>query len=238
METQITLADKVNGIGEETGRHIAFDTIHPHEIAFTDGVGILYYDPDFAIETVVLDGVTYSVAPTGAEKGMTVTSRFNYATIEQVQNLSVNSEVKVRFTEASGIASSPDRVVTAEKNQNVTVKADNSGGYSMAYSMESDTNTHAVVAQFALYAGQTIHIEDLAGGTVYYVYEYAAGEGDENGQTELIDDWTTEIAITPQGANHGTDNIDDDYEQVISEADSDAEIRAARGLIRTNATQW
>ena len=234
VETQITLEDETaSGTGTETGHHIAFDTKHTHDITFTDGVGVLYHDPDFAIEKVTLDGVEYYAHPQEGQKSLTATSRFNYATIGQVQNLSTDSDVAVTFTEADGSASSPERVLTnaAEgPGQNVTVISDGNGGYRLEYSLPSDTLSQAVVGQFALHAGQTIQMEGLAGGTVYYVYEYAAGSGDEDGRTELVEKWNTEIEITPQGANES-----DKIEEVISEKQPD--FRAAKGLIRTNTTQ-
>lgn len=235
VEIRITLDDPVSGTAQETGRHIAFDIKHNHTIRFTDGVGILYHDPTFVIETVELGDITYYANPADGQKGFEATSRFNYANIEQVQNLSANSEVSVTFTEADGTSSSQERVVTKVDNSNVTVKSDDNGGYKLEYNLLSDTNEQAVVGQFALHAGQRIHIEGLSGGTVYYIYEYAAGSGEEAGRTELLDEWTTEIKITPQGVNEGSEPIDDHYDEVIQ--DELPEYRAARGIIRPNATQ-
>lgn len=236
VETQITLEDSnANGTGTETGKHIAFDTEHTHGITIENGVGILYRNPNFTVEKVALNGVFYYANPAEGEMGLSATSRFNYATIHQVQNLSERDEVTVSFTEADGQASPADRVVTRDKNDNVTVhKEENSTGYCMDYSLGSQGQQYAVVAQFALHAGQTIHIADLAGGTVYYVYEYAAGSGAS--PEKLIDDWTTEIVITPQDEKgNGISGSTDDY--IISEKYPENQVRAARGLIRTNATQ-
>ena len=55
----------------------------------------------------------------------------------------------------------------------------------MHYSLESDTNTKATVAQFALYANQSVLIEGLPAGAVYYVYEYAVGKGERRTMIRL-----------------------------------------------------
>lgn len=236
VETEVVLDNTtVNGSGQEIGQHIAFDIEHNHSIQITNGVGYLYHDPAYNIVEVKINGETYYSHPEGDQKKMTVTSRFTYANIGQVQNLSVDSEVAINFTEADGSPSSADRVLTQTENQTVTVVSDNSGGYLLKYNLPSDTHEQAVVAQFALRGGQTAHIENLAGGTVYYIYEYAAGDGDEAGGQKLADDWTTEIEITPQSANNGTEEILDQYEEVIQ--DRLPGYRAARGLIRPNSTQ-
>ena len=235
VETQVTLSDPVTGKGAETGKHIAFDIFHKHDVDLVNGVGILYHDPAFAIETVTINGETYYADPAAGQKSLVATSRFNYANIEQVQNLSVDSEAKIYFLEADGTPSSADRILTGDENLNVTVVSDGNNGYLLEYDLPSETYEQAVVAQFALYGGQTIHIENLAGGTVYYVYEYAAGDGSEDGTVKLVNDWNTEIVISPQGANQGTEDILDDYEMVIQ--DELPEYRAARGVIRPNSTQ-
>ena len=131
--------------------------------------------------------------------------------------MSVDSEAKIYFLEADGTPSSADRILTGDENLNVTVVSDGNNGYLLEYDLPSETYEQAVVAQFALYGGQTIHIENLAGGTVYYVYEYAAGDGSEDGTVKLVNDWNTEIVISPQGANQGTEDILDDYEMVIQD---------------------
>ncbi len=232
VETRITLDDPIRGTAQETAHHIAFDIELHHDITFDEGVGILYHDPAFVIETVKIDGMTYYANPAEGQKGLEATSRFNSANIEQVQNLSANAAVSVTFTETeNGSLSSPDRVVTQDENRNVTIVSDGSGGYKLKYNLQSETNEQAVVGQFALYAGQEIHIGDLSGGTVYYICEYAAGSGNDEGRTELQNEWTTKIDIVPQGVNEGTEPIDDRYETTMPE------YRAARGIIRPNATQ-
>ena len=242
VETQITLdEDSVNGTGQVTTRHIAFQTeTHTHQIEFENGVGKFYRNPDYAVEKVVIGNATYEANSQEDGKGLESTSRFNYATIHQVQNLEVNDSVAVAFTEEDGAPSAKNRVITQTKDsgpgKNVTVYWDDSNGeYQMEYNLMSDTHEQAVVAQFALYGGQTIHIQGLAGGTTYYVYEYGADREGVADSTTLAEDWTTKIEITPQGAQNGTLPITDPHETVIQ--DEHPEFRAAMGIIRTNATQ-
>ncbi len=230
VDTRITLTDTTfSGTGSVTLNHLSSagsgDHTHTHEIPFTDGVANFYRNPDFVVTSQVQVGAdTYTVQE--------ATSRFHYATIQQILNMDTDMEVPVFFTEANGSVSPTDRVVT---NSNVTVKADGNGGYCMAYSLDSDTYPDAVVAQFALYAGQTIHISGLGGGTTYYVYEYAVDRDDTADEEALAEDWTTEIEIKPQGGQNGTEEITDPHEVDISQYYP--QFRAAMGIIRTNATQ-
>ena len=235
VETRIILDDSsVNGTGSETGRHIAFDITHHHTVKFSDGVGFLYHDPDFTIQEVSINGTVYYTDPGPGENGLEATSRFNYATIQQVLNMDTESHVAVTFTETDGTPSNPARIITQADTgpgQNVTVFPSGNDDYCMAYSLLSDTHEQAVVAQFALYAGQTIHMEGLSGGAIYYVYEYATDNHGNADRDKLDDDWTTGIAITPQGGQNGTEEITDPYEEIIPD------FWAAKGVIRTNATQ-
>ena len=241
VDTRITLDDQsVNGIGTVTMHHLVFSQgsshTHTHSVLFENGVGTLYRNPDFAVGGVQVGGVTYT--PGAETNGVEVTERFHYTTIQQILNMDTTAEAAVVFTEADGSPSLPDRVIvssTSGPGQNVTIKPNGNGGYSMAYSLGSDTHIQAVVAQFALYAGQTIHISGLGGGTTYYVYEYAADEDGRASYEALADGWATQIEITPQGAQNGHVPITDNYEAVIQ--DDFPEYRAATGIIRTNATQ-
>lgn len=93
-------------------------------------------------------------------------------------------EAEVSFTNEDGTtAAAEDIIVNSAEGpgKNVTVRADENGGYSMSYRLSSNTHSHTVVAQFALRAGQSVHISGLGGGTNYYVYEYAS---DENGEAD------------------------------------------------------
>jgi hypothetical protein len=148
--------------------------------------------------------------------------------------MDVDMEAEVSFTNEDGTtAAAEDIIVNSAEGpgKNVTVRADENGGYSMSYRLSSNTHSHTVVAQFAMRAVQSVHISGLGGGTNYYVYEYASDENGEADRNDLAENWTTEIEITPQGAQQGTQEITDALERVIPE------YRAATGVIRTNATQ-
>lgn len=241
VDTRITLADQsVSGTGTVTMHHIIFSDgsshTHTHTVLFENGVGTIYRNPDFTVGSVQVDGVTYT--PMAETNGAEITERFHYTTIQQILNMDTTATAAVTFTETDGSPSPADRVIassTSGSGQNVTIQSDGNGGYCMAYSLESDTHNQAVVAQFALHAGQTIHIFGLGGGTTYYVYEYAVDEDGAASGEALADDWMTQIKITPQGAQNGTVPITDPYEAVIQ--DDLPEYRAATGIIRTNATQ-
>ena len=133
----------------------------------------------------------------------------------------VQGEVDVTFTETDGTLSSSDRVVASEGppsvgigDGDVTVYRDGED-YKLAYSLSSNTNENAMVAQFALHSGQTIRVNRIPAGATYYVYEYAVGE---NGGRDDLEDWDT--AIT--------------WDKSASEIYEIADYRAVRGTISLN----
>ncbi len=198
VETQITLSDAgQSGQAAATAEHVAFtDRIHTYNVTFTDGEGTLYRNPDYTITQLSFgsDGPVYTLDGTST---FTADNRFQYASPDRILDVPVQGEVDVTFTEENGDASSGDRVVTSARPQgndtidddDVTVYQDGNG-YKLAYSLSSNTAEHAVVAQFALHSGQTINVDPLPVGAVYYVYEYAVGE---NGSREDLEDWDTDI---------------------------------------------
>lgn len=212
------------------------DHTHTLTIDFEDGKGIFYLNPEYEVASVQAGGTTYT--PGAETNSASITQRFQFATIQQILNMETTAEVDVRFTEEDGKPSSPERIITQSQDgpgKNVTVDSDGNDGYKMTYSLESNTHTQAVVAQFALHSGQTIHISGLGGGTTYYIYEYAADDKGQASPQILNDKWQTQITITPQGAQNGTRPITDNYETVIQ--NYLPEYRAAMGIIRTNSTQ-
>ena len=221
VETRVTLSNtKQNGSGMVCAHHVAFGgQKREHAVIFENGVGTFYRNPDYEIRSVTFaDGdVVYTIG--GEENSLTVDSRIQYTTMENILNVPVTGEVDVTFTE-NGAPSDPARIVVNNdlppKNNDfssvqvgdgeVTVYEDGDG-YKMAYSLSSDTYRDTSVAQFALHSGQTIQISQLPAGITYYIYEYAVGDGSRD-----LSDWDTTIA----GADGGT---------VI------ADYRAAKGTI-------
>ena len=230
VETRVTLTDPINGVGKVCAYHVAFtQQEHEHDIAFEDGVGIFYRNPDYKVRSITLEnGSTYMVEAADGEKGLTVENRIQYAKLGDILNVPVQGEVDVRFTESDKSLSPPERVVVNENfppengdfgsvpvnDGEVTVFRDSDGdGYKIAYSLSSNTYADTSVAQFALHSGQTITIDQIPAGATYYIYEYAVGDGDRN-----ISDWDTTITASDNG-------------EVI------AEYRAAKGTIVLNAAQ-
>lgn len=196
VAARITLDDTASGMGDVTERHVAFDDrTRSYDAQFTGGEGIVYHHPDYTIERVTINGKTYSAEADEGGASMTVTSRFNDASINDVQNLDIDSSVSVSFDGAGDVITKSEE----GPGRYVTVTGDGENGYSMEYGLSSDTLDNGVVAQFALYGGQSIEIEGLAAGTVYYVYEYAAGTGDDAGRGELVEKWDTGIAVPSGG---------------------------------------
>ena len=73
-------------------------------------------------------------------------------------------EAEVSFTNEDGTtAAAEDIIVNSAEGpgKNVTVRADENGGYSMSYRLSSNTHSHTVVAQFAMRAGQSVHISPI-----------------------------------------------------------------------------
>lgn len=224
VETRITLSDSSqSGQATITAQHVAFtERTHAHTITFTDGVGTLYRNPDYTVTQVSFDagGPTYT---TVGSSTFTVDTRFQYATLDRILDVPVQGEVDVTFTETDGTLSSSDRVVTGKDSSgaaiddgDVTVYQDDKG-YKLAYSLSSNTNENAMVAQFALHSGQTIRVNRIPAGATYYVYEYAVGE---DGSREDLKDWDT--AIT--------------WDESSIEIYEIADYRAVKGTISLNDT--
>ena len=233
VETRITLDDSsVSGNAEVVAGHVAFENNSvTHTLNFENGSATYYRNPNYTVSSITINGVTYSNSELSpdAEHLFTVETRYQYASVDEISNVSTAGELPVSFSDVTfengGITyedSDEDRIVLqsdaeggtgsgsggVDDYDRITVEEKDGGGYIMHYSLESDTNTKATVAQFALYANQSVLIEGLPAGAVYYVYEYAVGK--ESADYDSLEaQWSTVVTDIGENSTAGIQTVNE-----------------------------
>ena len=139
-----------------------------HTLNFENGSATYYRNPNYTVSSITINGVTYSNSELSpdAEHLFTVETRYQYASVDEISNVSTAGELPVSFSDVTfengGITyedSDEDRIVLqsdaeggtgsgsggVDDYDRITVEEKDGGGYIMHYSLESDTNTKATV---------------------------------------------------------------------------------------------